>query len=193
MKRWAFPYIFFIVILAIIVSNYDTVSYASETVSPYVLSDLQYESYPGFSRILFASNQRLDFITYELQDPYRIVVDLIGVSFCELQENAEYDTGLVKKVNIVQAPYVKHPQGLDQYFYGIDYIIITPNGNYPYSVSTSDDGQVIAIDIGEKAPPKLRVSALTVLEGYKETCNFGGAFSPISIAITCPSSEVETL
>ena len=26
-----------------------------------------------------------------------------------------------------------------------------------------------------------------------ETCNFGGAFSPISIAITCPSSEVETI
>ena len=168
MKRWAFPYIFFIVILAITIPNYDTVSYASETVSPYVLSDLQYESYPGFSRILFASNQRLDFITYELQDPYRIVVDLIGVSFCELQENAEYDTGLVKKVDIIQAPYVKHPEGLDKYFYGIDYIIITPNENYPYSVSTSDDGQVIAIDIGEKAPPKLHVSTLTVLEDPKE-------------------------
>ena len=168
MKRWAFPYIFFIVILAITIPNYDTVSYAAETVSPYVLSDLQYESYPGFSRILFASNQRLDFITYELQDPYRIVVDLIGVSFCELQENAEYDTGLVKKVDIIQAPYVTHPEGLDQYFYGIDYIIITPKESYPYSVSTSDDGQVIAIDIGEKAPPKLHVSTLTVLEDPKE-------------------------
>ena len=168
MKRWAFPYIFFIVILAITIPNYDTVSYASETVSPYVLSDLQYESYPGFSRILFASNQRLDFITYELQDPYRIVVDLIGVSFCELQENAEYDTGLVKKVDIIQAPYVTHPEGLDQYFYGIDYIIITPKESYPYIVSTSDDGQVIAIDIGEKAPPKLHVSTLTVLEDPKE-------------------------
>ena len=168
MKRWAFPYIFFIVILAITIPNYDTVSYASETVSPYVLSDLQYESYPGFSRILFASNQRLDFITYELQDPYRIVVDLIGVSFCELQENAEYDTGLVKKVDIIQAPYVTHPEGLDQYFYGIDYIIITPKESYPYIVSTSDDGQVIAIDIGEKAPPTLHVSTLTVLEDPKE-------------------------
>jgi outer membrane protein TolC len=156
MKRWAFHLIFYFVVCFLC---YDTViAQSSETVSPYVLSDLQYDSYPEFSRLVFSSNNKIDFTYYELHDPYRIVVDLLGVSFCELQEYIEYDQGLIKSIEIVESQYVQKPQGLDEYFYAIDYIIVTPYSDFPYTISSAENGKVIALDIGTKAPPGIRVS-----------------------------------
>ena len=156
MKRWAFHLIFYFIWALF---SYDTVwAQPSETVSSYVLSDLQYELYPEFSRIIFSSNDRVDFTYYELHNPYRIVIDLLGVSFCELQEYAEYDEGLVKSIELIKTPYAQKPQGLDEYFYAIDCMIITPRSDFPYTVSSAENGKVIALDIGTKAPPGIRVS-----------------------------------
>jgi outer membrane protein TolC len=162
MKRWAFLFIIYVVISLILYSR-DTVSaQPSETVSSYIISDLHHESYPEFSRLVFASNNNTDFVVYELQDPYRIVVDLLGVSFCELQEYVEYDEGLIKSINIIETPYAQKPQGLDEYFYAVDYIIVTPRSNFPYTVSSSDNGKIIALDIGTKAPPALKASKVSI-------------------------------
>jgi len=162
MTRWVFLLIFFFV-AALSMCSYDTVlAEQTETVSSYILADLQHEQYPDFSRIIFASNQKIAFISYELENPYRIVIDLIGVSFCELQEYIEYEEGLVESVEIIETPYVKHPQGLDEYFYAVDYVIITPRSRLPFTVSSSDDEKVVAVDIGRKSKPALRVSEVTV-------------------------------
>ena len=137
--------------------SFDTVSaQPSETVSSYILADLQYEQYPGFSRIILASNEEIAFVSYELENPYRIVIDLIGVSFCELQEYIEYEYGLIKSIEIIEAPYVQLSQGLDEYFYAVDYIMITPRSRPPFILSSSEDGKIIAVDIGEKSKPALK-------------------------------------
>jgi outer membrane protein TolC len=162
MKRWAFLLIFYCIWALF---SYDTVcAQPSETVSSYVLSDLQHESYPEFSRIIFSSNDRIDFTYYELHNPYRIVIDLLGVSFCELQEYVEYDEGLVESIDLVKSPYAQRPQGLDEYFYAIDCIIVTPRADFPYTVSSAENGKIIALDIGTKAPPKLSVSYVSKAE-----------------------------
>ncbi|TSA57457.1 AMIN domain-containing protein, partial [bacterium] len=162
MKRWAFHFIFY---LALSIFLYDTVlAEPSETVSSYVLSDLQYEVYPEFSRIIFSSNDKIDFTSYELQAPYRIVIDLLGVSFCELQERIECDEGLVESIEIVKTPYAQKPQGLDEYFYAVDYIIITPRSDFPYTVSSAENGRIIALDIGTETPPGIRVSKVSLDE-----------------------------
>jgi outer membrane protein TolC len=155
MMRWAFFFIFFS-ISVLFICSFDTVSAQPyETVSSYILADLQYEQYPGFSRIMFASNENIAFVSYELQDPYRIVIDLIGVSFCELQEYVEYEEGLVKSIEIIETPYAKRLPGLDEYFYAVDYIIITPRSKLPFTVSSSEDEKVIVVDIGEKPEPSV--------------------------------------
>jgi len=164
MIRWAFLFIFFSVSV-LFTCSYDTVSaQPSETVSSYILADLQYEQYPDFSRIIFASSEKIAFVSYELENPYRIVVDLIGVSFCELQEYIEYEEGLVKSIEIIETPYVQRSQGLDEYFYAVDYIIITPYSKFPFTISSSEDEKVIAVDIGKKSKPVLKVSEITVSE-----------------------------
>lgn len=162
MGRWVF-FSIFLSIFALSVCAFDTVSAEpSGTVSYYILSDLQYEIYDGLSRIIFASNEKIDFVSYELQEPYRIVIDFIGISFCELQEHVEYDKGLVKAIDIIETPYVQQPEGLDSYFYAIDYIIITPVSKLPFKISLSGDKKVIAVDIGEKHAPGVKVSNVTV-------------------------------
>ncbi len=151
MMRWAFFFIFFS-ISALFICSFDTVlAQPYETVSPYILADLQYEQYPGFSRIMVASNEKIAFVSYELQNPYRIVIDLIGVSFCELQEYIEYEEGLVKSIEIIETPYVKRLPGLDEYFYAVDYIIITPRSKLSFTVSSSEDEKVIVVDIGDQS------------------------------------------
>jgi outer membrane protein TolC len=158
MKRWAFLLIFYFISALF---SCDTVyAHTSETVSAYVLSDLQYESYPEFSRILFSSNDKISFTTYELQNPNRIVLDVLGVSFCELQEYIEYDEGLVKSIELVKTPYVQKPKGLDEYFYAVDCIIITPRSDFPYTVSSAENGKIIAVDIGTKAPPGIKIALM---------------------------------
>ncbi|MFC1808364.1 hypothetical protein ACFL0T_08405, partial [Candidatus Omnitrophota bacterium] len=157
MKRWAFLVIFCLVYTIITLGICDIVK-ADETDSSFVLADLAYEIYPKFSRVILASNEKLDFVTYELQDPYRIVVDLIGVAFCELEEHASYDEGLVDYVDIVKTPYVKKQSGLDDYFYAVDYVIITPTSEFPHTVSSFESGKVLAIDIGESEKPGLKTS-----------------------------------
>jgi outer membrane protein len=158
MKRWAFLLIFYFILACIL---HDTVcAQPSQTVSTYVLSDLEYESYPDFSRIIFSSNSKINYTSYELHDPYRIVIDLLGVSFCELQEYAEYDEGLVKSIELVKSPYAQKPQGLDEYFYAVDCIIITPRSDFPYTVSSTENGKIVAIDIGRKDKPSIRVTSV---------------------------------
>jgi outer membrane protein TolC len=159
MKRWAFHLIFYFIWVFF---SCDTVwAQPSETVSSYVLSDLQYESYPDFSRIIFSSNDKVDFTSYELHNPYRIIIDLLGVSFCELQEYVEYDEGLVKSIELIKTPYAQKPQGLDEYFYAVDCIIITPGADFPYTVSSAENGKIIALDIGTRTPPGIRISMIS--------------------------------
>jgi len=162
MRRWAFLTLFCIA-LGLFIFDIDDTVIAQETVSSYMLADLQYEVYPTFSRILFASNEKIDYVTYELEDPYRIVIDLIGVVFCELEEHAEYDEGQIRSVDIMKTPYAQHPKGLDEFYYAVDYIMITPAARLPYTVSSSEDSRVLAIDIGDKSVPQLRVSMVSLL------------------------------
>jgi len=157
MNRWVFSFIFCVITVIIVLSISNTVL-AQEIDSPYILADLQHESFDGFSRILFAANERVDFITYELQDPYRVVIDLIGVSFCELEEHVEYDKGVVKSIEIMPNPYARLPEALDEYFYAVDYVIITPASEEPYFVSLSENDRVLAIEIGRPKESRLAVS-----------------------------------
>jgi outer membrane protein TolC len=157
MGRWGFLLVFcFIVFTHVLISSGPV--QASEPISSYILSDLHYETYPEFSRVIFASNDKTDFVSYELDNPHRIVIDLLGVSFCELQEHVDYDEGLVESIDIIKTPYAKNPQGLDEYFYPVDYIVVTPRSNFPHTISQSEDSRVIALDIGEKKRPEVKVS-----------------------------------
>jgi len=147
MRRWAFLFIFCLTSTLLVLGYNDTVL-GQDQDPPFLLADLRYEVYPEFSRIILASNEKIDYVTYELEDPHRIVIDLIGVSFCELQDHISLEQGLVKSVDVVPTPYAKTPKGLDEFFYAADYIVITPLAKIPYMISTAEGGRVVAIDIG---------------------------------------------
>jgi outer membrane protein TolC len=175
MARWGVLFIFCVTSFINTYSFSDTV-FAAEVFSdpapttyqdpdaPYLLADLAYEVYPTFSRVILASNDVIDFITYELQNPRRIVIDLVGTIFCELEEHAEYDQGLVQSIDVITTPYAQRPEGLDKYFYPADYIIITPQPDASYTATAAEGGKVVVVDIGEKEAPELKISKAAPIE-----------------------------
>lgn len=161
MIRWAFLFIFFLV-SGLLILDGDTV-FGQEPDSSFILADLSYEVYPTFSRIIIASNERIDFVSYELEDPYRIVIDLIGVCFCEFEEHVKFSEGLVKSADVIETPYAQRPKGLDEFFYAADYIIITPQSKMYYTISTAEGGKIVVVDISKEPLPQLRVSKVKPL------------------------------
>ena len=161
MIRWAFLFVFCVASAFLVLEN-DTV-FGQESERPYLLADLSYEVYPTFSRIIIASDKKIDYVSYELQDPYRVVIDLIGVSFCELEERVDFDQGLVSSVDVIETPYVQRPEGIDEFFYAADYIIITPQSKTPYTVSTAEGGKILVVDIGREQLPQIKVSKVRPL------------------------------
>lgn len=128
--------------------NYSGVSFAQ---APYYLVDVQHEISVNHTNILIASNEKIGFIYHELENPYRIIIDLIGVVFCELQEEIEIAEGPIKSIKIVKEAFASKPEGLDDYFYPVDYIVLEPREKYPFSIFYSKDSKVIIAQIKAEA------------------------------------------
>ena len=155
--RWAFLFIFCIA-FAILPIVDDTVLGQEDSAS-YILAGLYHEALPGFSRVVLVSNAPIEYVSYELQDPYRIVIDLVGVTYCELQEHADYDEGLVKSIDVINTPYARIPDGLDKYFYAVDYIIVEPTSKLPYIISEAEGGKVLVLEVGQKPSSQTGVTS----------------------------------
>ena len=122
--------------------------------APYFLADIQYEMTPGYTNVIIGANKRIEFIYYSLEDPYRIIIDLIGVVFCELEQDLEIKEGPVESLRIVEDTAVAKPAGLDKYFYAVDYIIVELKEKYPFFAFYSKDGKIIVAQIKAETAPE---------------------------------------
>ena len=96
---------------------------ASTSLNPYVLADISCETSNNFTTIIIATNEELDFVHYALENPNRIVIDFMGSVYCELEQNIDIDSGRLKTINISKDLTSIKPDGLDSYFYAVDYIV----------------------------------------------------------------------
>jgi len=120
--------------------------------SAYLLADIQHQITPDYTNILIATNEKIEFIYYSLSDPHRIVIDLLGVIFCELEQDLHIQQGPVSSIRIIEDPTVARPDNLDEYFYAVDYMIIELREEYPFNTFYSKDSKVIAVQIQAKMP-----------------------------------------
>lgn len=147
MKWWAF---FFICVIYALFLRPETAALCIEETDSYILADLTYEVFDNYSRVIIVSNSRLDYITYDMEDPYRIVIDPVGVYFCELEEHINLSAGVVASVDVVKMDDARYPEGLDKFFYAVDSITLTLKEPLLYRINESEDGKVLIIDIGIK-------------------------------------------
>ncbi len=120
--------------------------------NPFFLADIQYEITQSHTNVVIGTNKKVDFIYYTLEDPYRIVIDLIGVIFCELEKNLEIKNTHIKSISVVEDSTVTKPSGLEKYFYAVDYIIVELNEEYPFNVFSYKDGKIIIAQIKAETP-----------------------------------------
>ncbi|MFH0732179.1 MAG: TolC family protein [Candidatus Omnitrophota bacterium] len=142
-------FLFICVLLCVLLVSSGELS--AET-SPYLLADLSYEVMQGHADVILAINEKVDYIYSQFEDPYRIVIDLVGVIYCELEQKIEFQEGPVESVAIVENSNAPRPEGLDKYFYAVDYLIIQLRQGYPYNVFSSNDGKVIIAQVKTETP-----------------------------------------
>ena len=119
----------------------------------YFLADIQYQIFPAHTNVIIGTNQKIEYVYYTLDNPYRIVIDLIGVIYCDLEQKIEIKDGPIKSISIMEDNSIKEtPQGLDKYFYPVDYIIVELNEKYSFDTFYSKDGKVIVAQIQAKLP-----------------------------------------
>ncbi|MFH1645920.1 MAG: hypothetical protein ABIB11_05810, partial [Candidatus Omnitrophota bacterium] len=145
MRRWAF---FLICVIYALFLKPQTAAFGIEEADSYILADLSYEVCDDYSRIIIVSNSRLDHIVYDTEGPYRIVIDPVGVYFCELEEHIELSEGTVASIDVIKMDNAECPEGLDKFFYAVDSIILTLREPLPYMINESDDGKLLLIDVG---------------------------------------------
>ncbi len=120
--------------------------------NPFFLADIQYEITQSRTNVVIGTNKKVNFIYYTLEDPYRIVIDLIGVIFCELEKNLEIKNAPIKSISVIEDSTAIRPPGLKKYFYAVDYIIVELNEEYPFNVFSYKDGKIIIAQIKAETP-----------------------------------------
>ncbi|UCH12134.1 MAG: TolC family protein [Candidatus Omnitrophota bacterium] len=120
--------------------------------NPFFLADIRYEITQSRTNVAIGTNKKVDFIYYTLEDPYRVVIDLIGVIFCELEKNLEIKNAPIKSISVIEDSTVTKPSGLEKYFYAVDYIIVELNEEYPFDVFSYKDGKIIMARIKAETP-----------------------------------------
>lgn len=159
--------------------------------TPYFLADIQYEITPNYTNVVIGTNERIEFIYYTLEDPYRIIIDLIGVIFCELEEKMEIEEGPVKSISVVENSTAARPAGLDKYFYAVDYIIVELREEYPFYVSHLKDDKIIIARIKAEIPPeKIARKAETPAEKLEKAPPPSEEVSPAPVIIEDIEYEV---
>ena len=85
----------------------------------------------------------------------------MGSVYCELEQNIDIDSGRLKTINISKDLTSIKPDGLDSYFYAVDYIVAELSDEAPYSVFNSEEGKIIILNIGNK--PDKRSYAIQII------------------------------
>jgi hypothetical protein len=80
------------------------VSYAKamEGADPFVIQDIEYKSYNGTAQIEIATNAEVNYVVYELEDPYRIVIDPLDSVWCDFEEAVYFREGVIRSIQFIK-------------------------------------------------------------------------------------------
>ncbi len=111
----------------------------------FIIQGVKYESFDGTARLDIESNTPLNYVTYELEGPYRIIIDPLDTVWCDYSESVSFDDGIVKSVKFVKGRDV--PGGPGKTYYPFDLVSIELRDTYSYHLL--DTSSVITLNIGD--------------------------------------------
>ena len=70
---------------------------AIEPVGPFVIKDIQYQSLKDHVKLAIIWNDYIECVSYELEKPYRIVIDPLEEAYCDYEEKVYFEGRLTYK------------------------------------------------------------------------------------------------
>jgi len=117
----------------------------------FVVKGIEYESLEGTARLDIETNDCITYIAYELESPYRIIIDPLDPIWCDYSESVYFDEGIVRSIKFVRGRDIS--EGPGKPYYPFDFVSVELRSPYPYRLSEVDS--VITLNIGKAvAPPR---------------------------------------
>ncbi|MEE8360302.1 MAG: TolC family protein [Candidatus Omnitrophota bacterium] len=123
-----------------------TESEAIEPAETFIIRNVEYQSFDGAAELQIETNDHVNYITYELENPYRIVVDPLDPVWCDFEEAIYFDEGLVRSIKFVKGRDM--PEGPGSPYYSFDFVTIELDS--PSSYNFQEDDTAFTLNIGEK-------------------------------------------
>lgn len=117
----------------------------------FVIRDIEYQSFEGAAKLEIKTNESINYVVYELQDPYRIIIDPLDAIWCDFEETIMLGDGMVKSIKFVKGREM--PDGPGAPFYSFDFVTIELDGPIPYKLYEEEG--VVTLNIGEEKQIKI--------------------------------------
>lgn len=141
-----------------------TMAVQAQSIEPadgFIVRDVDYQTVNGSAKLEIETNEHVDYVIYELESPYRIVIDPLDAVWCDYEETIYFDEGLVRSIKFVKGREI--PGGPSHPYYPFDFVTVELRSTYPYKFFEND--HVVALNIGEALP--LRVEPQASLDKAK--------------------------
>ena len=126
---------------------------AIEPANIFIIQNIEYQSFDGAARLDIETNEHVDYIIYELENPYRIVIDPLDAVWCDFDQEVYFNEGMVRSIKFVKGREI--PDGPDLPYYPFDFV--TVELRYPYPYKFSEDEYKFILKIGEEKPPQIEI------------------------------------
>jgi len=146
LRKVQFALILFYLIFCIFCATALTAS-AVEPIESFIVKDIQYQSFEDQVRLAIVWNNYIECISYELDQPYRIVIDPLEEAYCDYEEKVYFDEGLIKSINFVKT---KNDLDTSDNLYAFDFLTIELKE--PMKYDFIKEGTSILLNVG--TPPK---------------------------------------
>ena len=143
MKKVFLTFLFFQITIALSLA---IEAKAIEPADTFIIQGIEYQSLNGSAKLDIETSGHVDYVIYELKDPYRIVIDPLDPVWCDYAESVYFNEGMVKAIRFIKGRDVKNGPGLP--YYPFDFVTIELVDSYPYRLSEGD--YTITLDIGKQ-------------------------------------------
>lgn len=139
-------------IIAIIIIVAEPIQ-AIEPTGNSIIKDIEFQSFDGAARLQIETNEHVDYIIYELEDPYRIVIDPLDAVWCDFEEAVYFEEGMIRSIKFVKGREIPEGPGLP--YYPFDFVAVELIHPYPYKLSENE--YIITLNIGEEKVPEVKI------------------------------------
>ena len=118
---------------------------AIEQIDPFIVKDIQYQAFQDKVKLSIIMSTFIECVSYELQEPHRIIIDPMEEVYCDYQDKVHFEEGPLRSIEFVKTR--EGSKDLDELYYAFDFLVIELTEATSYDIVK--DGSNILLLIGQ--------------------------------------------